>query len=224
MQLADDTYRVEDDRVRFFILIGSEKALMIDTGMNNPNAIDAAKKVTDKPVVLLNTHADRDHIAGNGAFTEMYMNPAEEPNYRESGGQGTIIPVKDGDIIDIGGRPLEIIELPGHTPGSIAVLDINNRVLYSGDTVQNGIIFMFGKNRNMPVYIESLKKLMTYNDRFDKIYPCHGACPVSPDLTEKLIEGAQQVLDGKAEGREMDMFGNKVTMYRFEYAGFFYEK
>ena len=80
MQLSKDTYRVEDDRVRYFILEGTEKALMVDSSMNNTNAIDAAKKVTDKPIEIINTHADRDHIAGNCAFDKIYMSPAEEEN------------------------------------------------------------------------------------------------------------------------------------------------
>ena len=222
MQLTKDTYRVEDDRVRYFILEGTEKALMIDSSMNNTNAIDAAHKViVDKPIELINTHADRDHIAGNGAFDKMYMSPAEEENYRANGGKGTIIPVKEGDIIDLGNRPIEIIDMPGHTPGSIGLLDINNRILYSGDSVQSGIIFMFGKYRNMEDYLKSMKKLDKIKDRFDIIYPCHADCPVYPDLIPKLIEGAEQVLSGKAEGHEIDMFGNKVMMYKFDYAGFF---
>ena len=221
MQLSKDTYRVEDDRVRFFILEGAKKALMIDSRMNNANAVDAAKKVTNKPIEIINTHADRDHIAGNGAFDKIYMSPAEEENYRHNGGKGTIIPVKEGDIIDLGNRPLEVIDIPGHTPGSVALLDINNRILYSGDTVQSGIIFMFGQYRNMDSFINSLKKLDSIKDRFDIIYPCHDKCPVYPDLIPKLIEGAEQVRDGKAEGKEMDLFGNKVMMYKFDYAGFF---
>ena len=224
MQLSGDTYRIDDDRVRFFVLEGTKKALMIDSSMNNHNAIEGARKVTDKPLEIINTHADRDHIAGNGAFEKMYMSPDEEPVYRENGGKGIIIPVKEGDVIDLGDRPLEVIDIPGHTPGSIALLDINNRVLYSGDTVQSGIIFMFGKNRNMDNYIESLKKLEKMSSRFDLIYPSHDRCPVKPDIIPKLIEGAELIRAGKAEGREMDMFGNKVIMYRFEYAGFFCEE
>ena len=82
MQLNENTYRVEDDRVRYFIIEGTEKALMIDSSMNNPNAIDAAKKVTNKPIELINTHADRDHISGNIAFEKVYIHTAEEENYR----------------------------------------------------------------------------------------------------------------------------------------------
>ena len=123
IKINDSTWRIEDAGVRFFLLTGTEKALLIDSGMQVNNAKDIAADITDLPVSLLNTHADRDHIGSNEQFESFYMHPAEEPVYRRSGKPGKIIPVVEGDSIDLGNRELKIIELPGHTPGSIAVLD-----------------------------------------------------------------------------------------------------
>ena len=149
IKMNDSTWRFEDNGVRFFLLLGNVKAALIDTGMNTSDARALAEELTDLPLILINTHADPDHISGNGAFEEFYMSPAEEDNYRSNNGAGNIIPVKEGDIIDLGDRPLRIIDIPGHTPGSIAILDEKNRILISGDTVQDGNIFMFGKYRNL---------------------------------------------------------------------------
>ena len=204
----------------FFVLEGDEKALMIDSGMNTPDAVKYAKELSDKPLEMLNTHADRDHISGNGAFEKIYMSSNEEANYRAAGGKGEIIPIKDGDIIDLGNRPLEIIDIPGHTPGSVAILDINNRVLISGDSVQDGTIFMFGEFRDIHSYIDSMKKLETYKDRFDAIFPSHGSLPVNKDLIGKLAGGAEEIAAGRVKGEERDMFGNKVMCYQFPYASF----
>ena len=224
IKIDSDTCRIEDNGVRFFILEGTEKALMIDSGMNTPEARTMAENLTNKPLELLNTHADRDHISGNAAFDRFYMDPAEEENYREAGGTGTVIPVHDGDVIDLGGRPLEIIGIPGHTPGSIAILDINKRVLFSGDSVQDGYIFMFGKFRNLEAYVSSMKKLLKYMDRFDSIYPSHDTIPVNPDQIPKLIGYAEEILAGKAEGKPVEKFGMKAVLYRFECAGFLCER
>lgn len=220
IQIDQNTWRIEDGMVRFFVLEGADKALMIDSGMTTPDAIEIAKTVTDKPIEMLNTHADRDHVSGNIAFDCCYMSPAEEANYRNAGGQGRIVPIKEGDVIDLGDRPLEIIDIPGHTPGSVAILDVKARALISGDSVQDGRIFMFGTFRNMQDYVPSMKKLLTYKERFDKIYPSHGTFPVSPDLIEKLITGAEEILSGKAQAKPVDMFGNQVALYQFPYAGF----
>ena len=223
IQIDSNTWRIEDGMVRMFVLEGEEKALLIDTGMNTPDAAAIAKTVTSKPLELMNTHADRDHISGNGAFSEFYMSPAEEENYRKAGGTGNLISVKENDIIDLGNRPLEIIDIPGHTPGSIAILDISKRVLIAGDSVQSGNIFMFGKFRDINSYIPSMKKLLNYRDRFDAVYPSHGEFPVKPELIERLIEGAEQIAEHKCQGKTVDMFGNEVTLYTIEYAGFLCE-
>ncbi len=220
-ETSPHTWRIEDGMVRLFVLEGKDKALMIDSGMNVPDAKEYAEGLTDKPLSLLNTHADPDHISGNKAFDEIYMNPAEEENYRAHSGTGKILPINDGDIIDLGDRPLEIIEIPGHTPGSVAILDINNRVLYSGDSVQDSNIFMFGKFRDIDRYIESMKKLRNYEERFDEIYPSHGTLPVQKELIQKLIDGAAEIVNGTAKGQEAEMFGNKFLHYKFPYAGFF---
>ncbi|MCR5282417.1 MAG: MBL fold metallo-hydrolase [Lachnospiraceae bacterium] len=223
IKINENTWRFEDDGVRFFLFCGKERAALVDTGMNTPEARKMAEQLTNLPLILINTHADRDHISGNAGFDEIYMSPAEEENYRESAGKGTILPVKEGDIIDLGDRPLRIIDNPGHTPGSIAILDEKYRVLIAGDSVQDGRIFMFGKYRNIETYIGSLKKLSKYNGTYDEIYAMHGTIPVKPDLVGKLIEGATLIANGMATGKKVNLFGNDVLLYQFPYAGFLCE-
>ncbi|MCR5502771.1 MAG: MBL fold metallo-hydrolase [Lachnospiraceae bacterium] len=223
VKINDSTWRFEDGGVRFFLLCGKKKAALIDTGMNAPDARKTAEGLTDLPLILINTHADRDHISGNGAFKEFYMSPEEEGNYRHNNGQGTILPVKEGDVIDLGDRALRIIDIPGHTPGSIAILDEKYRVLIAGDSVQDGNIFMFGEYRNIDLYIESMKHLADYDGKYDEVYAMHGSIPVKPDLVGKLIEGAEKIRNKEATGTAVDMFGNEVLLYKFPYAGFLCE-
>jgi len=220
IRINENTWRIEDDGVRFFVLEGTEKALLIDSGMRTPNAKELAEGLTKKPLMLLNTHADPDHIAGNAAFDACYMSPDEAGNFRAHGGKAKILPVREGDVLDLGGRKLEIIDIPGHTPGSIAILDIDARVLIAGDSVQDGNIFMFGERRNLPLYIEGLKDLTKHISRFDEVWPSHGTFPVKPELIGQLISGAESILKGKAEGKTVDVFGMHPMLYRFPYAGF----
>ena len=208
------SWRNEDSGVRCFLLTGSEKALLIDSGRELHTARDIAESLTDLPVMLLNTHADGDHTGSNEQFESFYMHPDEEAHFRRGGRGGTIIPVREGDILDLGGRELRIIDLPGHTPGSIAVLDVGNRVLISGDPVQeHGRIFMFGAHRNMENYIRSLEHLETFTAEFDEIWPSHADIPISPALIRKLHDGALDVLDGKVAGSPVEVHGNQVIAY-----------
>ena len=220
VQISADSWRIEENEVRFFLLTGSDRALLVDTGMTIRNARDIAATLTDLPISLINTHADGDHIGSNEQFASFYMHPAEEPNYRRGNRHAAIIPVQEGDILDLGGRPLEIIHLPGHTPGSIALLDRTNRVLISGDTIQAGRIFMFGPFRDMPAYIQSLEHLENWKGQFDEIWPSHASIPVSPDLIGRLHDGAQAVLAGRIPGYTEKIFGKEVRTFDLGFAAF----
>ena len=206
-----DTWRIDDGGVRFFLLCGTERALLIDSGMTVTDAKEIAESLTSLPVSLLNTHADRDHIGSNDEFDAFCMHPDEEPVYRRSGKGGTILPVRGGDVIDLGNRPLTVVELPGHTPGSIGVYDEINRVLISGDPIQqNGNIFMFGDHRDLSRYVESLEKLLPMLDKIDEIWPSHADLPVPPSVVPALIEGAKKILDGEIRGEPVEAHGRTI--------------
>ncbi len=213
IQIDRDSWRIEDSGVRFFLLTGTERALLVDSGRSVHNARDIASGLTNLPICLLNTHGDMDHVGSNAQFDAFYMHPEEEENFRRGGREGEILPVREGERIDLGERVLEVIHLPGHTPGSIALLDLSRRVLISGDPIQDGRIFMFGRFRNMEKYIRSLEHLQAWRDRFDEIWPSHGSFPVFPELIDKLHDGAIQVLEGSVEGEAMEVHGNSIRAY-----------
>ena len=98
IQINETTWRIEDRGVRFLLLCGTKKAALIDTGMTTKNAREIVEDLTELPIILINTHGDPDHIAGNGAFDKVYMSPEEEDNYRANNGKGKILPVVEGDV------------------------------------------------------------------------------------------------------------------------------
>ncbi len=213
-ELFENTWAIEDNGVRIFLLAGKEKALLIDTGMTGIDTEEHIRRHTALPFMLLNTHADRDHIAGNSRFSEFYMHPSEAAFYRNvQNGNGKMIPVFGGDTIDLGDRVLEIIHLPGHTPGSITVLDRKNRCLIGGDPIQeDGDIYMFGAHRDMQAYIASLRRLDLRTD-FDFIYPSHSKEKVGRAAIPLLAEGAQRILSGEIEGKEQERHGRKILSF-----------
>lgn len=221
IQIDPQTWRMEEANVCFFLLAGAQKALLIDSGMQTHNARQIAQSLVPLPVELLNTHGDMDHVGSNAEFAEFYMNPAEASNYYNTQKRtGRILPVENGDVLDLGGRRLEILFLPGHTPGSIAVLDVDRRVLISGDPVQDGDIFMFGVQREMHAYLLSLQKLERCRGRFDVIFPSHGSFPVSPGLIPALREGAVRVLNGEVPGTNVEFHGIPLKRYDVGCAAF----
>jgi glyoxylase-like metal-dependent hydrolase (beta-lactamase superfamily II) len=132
-------------------------------------------------------------------------------------------PLWEGDRIDLGGRSFKVILLPGHTPGSITLLDAENRALFSGDSVQAGTIYMFGPGRNLKAYIASMIKLAAISKQFDAVYPSHGPIPVSRDILDGLILGAKRVLNGEIEGVKAERADISAKVYDVGVAKFLYE-
>ncbi len=224
IQIDEDTWSIEDGGiVRFFLLKGTEKALLIDSGMHVEQVKELAKRLlkeagafagTEPVIELLNTHADGDHCFGNKEFDWFYLHEADWPHYEKQFGKGAEIrPVKEGDVIDLGDRPLEIIEIPGHTFGSIAILDVNRRVLYSGDSVQDGRIFLFGAHRDLEAFPEALLKLDAMTDQFDAIYASHETLKLEPDQIGEVFDACEAVFHGEVQPEEIDLFGNPVHAY-----------
>lgn len=128
IRIDDNSWRIEDEGVRFFLLTGDEKALLVDSGMTISNAKEIAEGLTSLPISLVNTHTDPDHIGSNDEFDFFYIHPAEAVNYYNvQKRNGNFIPVEDGYIFNLGNRKLRVISIPGHTPGSIALLDEERR-------------------------------------------------------------------------------------------------
>lgn len=223
VKLDDYTFRIEDDFVRFFLLIGNKKALMIDSGANTPNAKELCEGLTKLPIMLANTHGDGDHASGTGAFKEIHMSPSDYYNCGiDKAFPGvSLVPLKEGDIIDLGGRTIEIYDIPGHTEGSIAFLDVEARRIFTGDSVQTGHIYMFGDKRNPDKYHESLRKLISISTKYDSVIASHDE-PVLPyNSVNKVLECWNQVLKGEAPYEEIDLWGNKVKSCNCEYCGFY---
>ena len=134
------------------------------------------------------------------------MHPSEMDHYKNSLPDGCqmedVKPLWEGDIIDLGYWKFEVILTPGHTPGSIMLLEREKRMLISGDSIQDGNIFMFGNGRNMQALQNSLQKMIAMSDAFDSIWPSHSSYPLTPDIIPGILQGAQDLLAGKLSEEE----------------------
>ncbi len=222
VNIGDKSWRIEENGVRVFLFEGADQSLLVDTGFGSGDLKSVVAKLTQKPIIVVNTHADSDHTGCNNQFDKIYMHPAEFAHYDEQGPRSAeTAPVQDGDILKLGGREFEVILIPGHTAGSIALFDRENRLLVAGDSVSAAPIFMFGAFRSFQAYIASLNRLSEISGNIDSIYPSHGPFPVGPELIEKLIGAAGLVMKGGVEGVSPP-FDIPAKMYMTGGVGFFY--
>ena len=222
-RLNEETWAFEEENVRFFLLTGKEKAVLIDSGQSCTNAKELVEGITDLPVDVLNTHADPDHIACNCQFEHVLMNPAEYANLYlkcNASQEMNLVSVYPENVIDLGDRSVFLLPLPGHTPGSIAIFDEKYHVLFGGDSIQSGNIYMFGPMRNMKAYELSLLDLQKRMLPFDVIYPSHGELPLKPDIITGLICDAQKIQNDEIVYEIREVHGQNVRAYKGECAVF----
>ncbi len=201
VKVSDHFWIIQEDGVRSFLFEGTKSAMLIDTGFGSLPIHKMVEELTDLPVFLVNTHTDKDHTGCNKDFKPVYMHPAEMEHYKDALPEGCrmedVCPLWEGDIIDLGHWKFEVILTPGHTPGSIMLLERERRMLISGDSIQDGDIFMFGTGRNMQAFQSSLKKIIAIADTFDAIWPSHGSYPLTGDIIPGILQGTHDLLERK---------------------------
>lgn len=208
-----------------YLLNGKSKSLLIDTGLGICNIYDEVIKLTDKPVIAVATHIHWDHIGGHKYFPEFYAHEAEldwlngkfplsAETVREmvvdrcdlpkgfdvskySMFQGTPSRVlKDNDIIDIGGRAIEILHTPGHSPGHICFWEKETGYLFTGDLVYKDTLFAYYPSTDPEAYLDSLEKIADLPAT--KIFPAHHSLDIQPEI---IIRMRNAFRDLKAQGK-----------------------
>ena len=198
-QLDEHTWIGNGHRVyneSLYLVEGNSRALLIDAGARIPGLDQIVAKITTKPVTMMLTHAHGDHVGGVGPFPEVYLNAGDMPivpnNMRSY--TGRIRYLTDGEVIDLGGREIEVIFTPGHTAGSATFFDKANHYGFSGDAFGSTNLLVFTNLSTVMYTAERVENYMKKNDiRF--LFPGH----YSGDNLETL----QRVIDIKDICREI---------------------
>jgi len=122
-----------------------------------------------------------------------------------------LIPLEEGHVFDLGERSLEVIHLPGHTSGSIALLDNRNKLLFSGDSISCHVLMFLEESTAIKAYIESLKKISQLD--LDRIVASHFTEPYNKDIVDRLIHCASQIDISKSSIYSNSMIPIEGLMY-----------
>lgn len=113
------------------------------------------------------------------------------------------LPVTEGQVLNLGGRPLEVLHTPGHTDGSVCYLDSANRILFSGDTVNKSIILsrLPGNDpRLIRVYHDTVTKLWQVSSRYDCLAIGHDGITIDKQIIKDYMDLTAGLLDGSITG------------------------
>ena len=189
----------------FYLLEGNNGALLIDCGTKIADLDKIVAAITKKPIMLVATHVHPDHVGAATYFPEIYINPADTVNIPKflANFKGLVKYLKDGEIIDLGGRKIEVLFTPAHTPGSTTYIDESARYGFSGDSFGSGNLLLTGTFKQLIATCEKASAFMEKNE-IKYFYPGHffGKNIETTQRILDLISLSKDVLSGKVKGQE----------------------
>ncbi|MCB2209662.1 MBL fold metallo-hydrolase [bacterium] len=208
-----------------YLLNGTERSLLIDTGLGICNIDKEIRKLTNKPVAAVATHVHWDHLGGhkyypdfyahgnelnwlNGEFPltldtikEMVVDRCDLPEgydvseYEFFQGTPTRV-LQEGEEIDLGDRVVTVLHTPGHSPGHMCFWEADRGYLYTGDLVYKDTLFAYFPSTDPQAYLKSLEKVAALP--VEKVFPAHHSLDIQPEILTRMRD-AFRALD--AEGK-----------------------
>jgi glyoxylase-like metal-dependent hydrolase (beta-lactamase superfamily II) len=120
--------------------------------------------------------------------------------------------LKDGANIDLGGRNLEVIHTPGHSPDSICLLDRKAKLLWTGDTFYTGAIYVHLPGSDLGLLIKSYQKLIALSSLYERLMPSHNEPWVEKAILREALDAARAIKAGRA-GYTEDLEGTRIRRY-----------
>jgi glyoxylase-like metal-dependent hydrolase (beta-lactamase superfamily II) len=207
-----------------YLLEGKTRALLIDALIGVGNLRAFCRELTDLPITVVNTHGHVDHIGGIFDFDECYIHPNDIPliyeteelrvgyvkNGIKNSGKKIVLlendftvikpmktfPIYDGFVFDLGERNIEVITVPGHTMGTVVLLDRSNRIVFSGDACNANTLLFLPHSTSIEEYRESLLRFKKFQPYFDVMWGGHSLYAVPNVIIDEAIELCDEIVAG----------------------------
>lgn len=238
-KIAEKTYRIDESGVaNCYLLIGKEKALLIDTGCGAGDLKEAVRKLTKKPIIVALTHRHPDHAGGVSQFGFYYVHYEDKrwiykvmslpyiskrmlkilgikrnTHFRKK--YARMMTMRDGHCFELGDRKIRVKSLPGHTKGSVLFLDDDNRLMFTGDNVNYCLWMHLPGATSLERWLISVRTILAYYDMGYQAYGGHLKGKQSHEETKKLYVMVRKIVHKSREEKEKILDNrNPVLLYK----------
>lgn len=206
------------DNDKMFLVQGSKKVVLVDSGMGRGELKDyVAQYAGGLPVEVVFTHEHFDHTGQADQFiadSVEHIGEGDRPGVAQrlkAAGlsdatlEANLRVVRDGDRIDLGDRSLVVYAAPGHTPGSIVILDERRGTLFTGDsfgsnspTIPDALWMHFPASPPIDAYLSSIRTARArVHGRVKAVLTGHNDRPLLGEAYLDNLEAAAQALVDK---------------------------
>lgn len=225
--LDNDTYVISEynhwEETHCYLLLGANRAVLIDTGLGVSNIKNVVDKLTELPIFVITTHAHWDHIGGHDLFEDISIHSLEVDwlskqfplplqvvksnllkapcQFPESFNinnyhiyQGIPTTIlNDNSLIDLGNRQLQVLHTPGHSPGHICLYEEEKEYLYTGDLIYSGCLDAFYPTTCPYDFMNSVNKIKDLP--LKKLLPAHHSLDISTSLIVDIYYGFKEIYE-----------------------------
>lgn len=217
-EIAPQTYRIDEGGIaNTYLLIGKEKALLIDSGLGVGNLKETVQGLTSLPVILALTHRHCDHAGGRNWFDKCYVNVGDKPviygilssklasktllkankaegvSLAKEPNHAKMIYIEDGYSFELGDRLVKTINVPGHTKGSIVFIDDATKLMFTGDDVNPYLWMQLPGCTSLSTWLIGAKKIEELNHVY-RAYCGHDKGLIPEGNIAKLIAVVEDIL------------------------------
>ncbi len=236
---------------KIYVIEGEKYAMVIDTGMGIGSLKECIRSFCSLPLIVVNTHGHPDHAGGNIEFDNVYLHPDDLQLYHDMaskefrssdidkifGNDGKIykdnlldlkenvLPLREGDIFDLGSRTISVYKLEGHTKGSVVFYDSLTKWLFVGDAISLKDTWLYlDYSTSLVRYRDSLSEFLMNNLEIKRILSGHEPNIASPELLTVRLECLNKIISGELEGEDVMTFAGKGKRVEYKDTSLIYNE
>lgn len=225
-RVSERIYRISMPYVCCYLVVGEEKAALIDCGWGYGDLEEVVRSITDLPIVLIVSHAHPDHIGGAAQFEEAYLHEAdwetaesqsqidlrrslmlqsvpedfsEDPDLWLPPRTKDYLPLEGEMSFDFGQITLLALHLPGHTRGSMVFILPEERTAVFGDANSHPTLIIFDSSSSIQEHYVALVELKGYSHLYDRVLVNHESGELDKIVLDNNIRLARNILEDRDE-------------------------